>query len=78
MSAEVIHMKLTSTSIGYNNLPCSWRSKVVLNVMLYIVPEYPLDPISKAQFIRRAATVPNQIGRIKFGSCTTYESSLID
>ena len=30
------------------------------------------------QFIRRAAAVPNQIGRIKFGSSTTYESSLID
>ena len=25
---------------------------------------------SKAQFIRRAAAVPNQIGRIKFGSST--------
>ena len=34
--------------------------------------------LSKAQFIRRAAAVPNQIGRIKFGSSTRYESSLID
>ena len=29
---------------------------------------------AEAQFIRRAAAVPNQIGRIKFGSSTTYES----
>ena len=33
---------------------------------------------TKAQFIRRAAAVPNKVGRIKFGSSTMYESSLID
>ena len=32
-----------------------------------------MSNIVKAQFIRRAAAVPNQIERIKFGSSTTYE-----
>ena len=59
----------------HSQISLFFRNQIQCIELYHYITQFPgsaqLTPwLLKAQFIRRAAAVPNQIGRIKFGSST--------
>ena len=75
--AETIQNLINSLEVKTSNI-IEWMNDMIANPNKFKVIVLTKTDHNTDQFIRRAAAVPNQIGRIKFGSSTTYESSLID